>query len=68
MWWFTYYHVLQYKFMLVNVWSKSEDEEDALMKAVGKVVGLTGDSMVRRLYGILWAQHTDSILWVTNYH
>ena len=52
MWWFTYYHVLQYKFELVKVWSKSDDEEDALIKAVGKVVGLTGDSMVWHLYGI----------------
>ena len=52
MWWFTYYHVLQYKFELVKVWSKSDDEEDALIKAVGKVVGLTGDSMVWRLGGI----------------
>ena len=29
-------HALQYEFELVNVWSKSGDEEDALMKAVEK--------------------------------
>ena len=33
-------------------WSKSDDEEDALMKAVEKVVGLTGDSMVWHFCGI----------------
>ena len=52
MWWFIHYHVLRYNFELVNVWSKSDDEEDALMKAVGKVVGLTGDSMVWHFCGI----------------
>ena len=44
-----YFHVLQYEFELVNVWSKSDDEWDDLMKAVGKSCG---DSVVWHLCGI----------------
>ena len=69
------YYILSWstkEFEWVIVWSKS-DEEDALMKAVGKVVGLTGDSMVWHLYGtpfsnIVGPWYTDSMLLMTNYH
>ena len=49
---FTYYHVVQYEFELVNMWSKSDDEEDASMKAVGKC-------------GTNWRQHGMAPLWDT---
>ena len=52
-WWFTYYHVLQFEFELVNMWSKSDDEEDASMKAVGKCCGTN------------WRQHGMAPLWHT---
>ena len=45
--------VLQYEFELIIVWSKSDDEEDALMKAVGKCCGTN------------WRQHGMAPLWDT---
>ena len=47
LWWFAYYHVLQYKFELVNVWSKKRMPNKS-----------SGESCVTD-----WRQHGVAPLW-----